>query len=366
MSGPSGNTAEVLDRIRKRRADGDSAAAHQLLDDHEAAIRADGASDDDPRFAPGCVERAKVYKLEFRFDEAYASSERAEALARRGDDPAVLADALALFATAARRRGDLIQASALAEEAQDLFDDLGDDEGVARSTWARATVARQRGELATAVALYEGTQKIYERIGDRDGLASCLYGLGRIQQLSKNDSEAKAMLERARDIFDELGNQRALANTFNVLAESARFRGDLDEAETGYRRALSLHEAIGSSDALISRVNLGLVLLSRSEYAQARGQFEDVFAALAESDGSWLDAAVHVAILPCCAEAGDWDAWDRHVAKATELLAESGAVDPDIAFPAEMAAKMAHLAGETERAERAAAISLAQRKRLGA
>jgi tetratricopeptide (TPR) repeat protein len=215
------------------------------------------------------------------------------------------------------------------------------------------------------VALYEGTQKIYERIGDRDGLASCLYGLGRIQQLSKNDSEAKAMLERARDIFDELGNQRALANTFNVLAESARFRGDLDEAETGYRRALSLHEAIGSSDALISRVNLGLVLLSRSEYAQARGQFEDVFAALAESDGSWLDAAVHVAILPCCAEAGDWDAWDRHVAKATELLAESGAVDPDIAFPAEMAAKMAHLAGETERAERAAAIGLAQRKRLG-
>ena len=355
----------LLDAARERCHATDCTSAHALLDKREAALTELGATNEDLRFAAGWNVRAEICNLEHRFDEATRWAECAEKLGRFHGHKKVLAEALAAMACALRRGGSLIRASALSHEAQRLFENIGDETGVAACTLTRAITARQQGDLGQAKRLYKKARALHHRNEELPGVAACLYGLGRIAQLSGEETKSQNLLMEAKNLYERLGNQQELANSLNVLAESARFRGDLDEAEVGYRQALTLQEAIGSGDALICRANIALVLLARNRMAEARQSLVALLEMSKKTPESWLRGAVHAALLPCAATDRDWAMWDHHFMEMIAILAETGIADPDIGDTAEMGARLACEAGDVVRAKQAFEAALEQWRRLG-
>jgi tetratricopeptide (TPR) repeat protein len=150
----------------------------------------------------------------------------------------------------------------------------------------------------------------------------------------------------------------------NDLAEAARWQGKLERAEAGYRRALGIYENIGSRDDVITDVNLGLVLLTRERYDEARKVFIDGAKSCEEVGRLGFLGAVHTALLCCAAKAEDWDAYDDHYERASSLLSSTALVDADIAWPAQLAGDIAQESKQRERASKAYQLARQQYQAL--
>jgi hypothetical protein len=74
---------------------------------------------------------------------------------------------------------------------------------------------------------------------------------------------------------------------------------------------------------------------------------------------------VHVSLLACAAQARDWPEWDDHVARGAEALRQSGLLDPDVAWCAELAGRLTEWGGQPARAREVYELAQAQWQGLG-
>lgn len=354
----------LLQGARERSGQSEYAAALALIDLREDALRALGASEDDERWGQGWVLAARVAVLQGSFADARRWTERAERQARRWGWRKVLPDAIAEQAATAYERGDQSRAIELFEEAIQLYQWNQDELGIARCHLGIADAIYRRGELSQAGEKYQHALQLYELHGDAVGMASCLLGMGYVALWQNDLDQALALFERELGLVETIGDRFRIARCVTGLGEVARQSGKLAEAEAHYRRALAIDEAIGSHSAWVDRANLGLVLLTRSEYAQAYRVVLDLLAGFGGSGEPAQLAIVHTQMLPCLAEARDWDGWDRHFEQATRVLADTGLKDGDVAWMLELAGQRAAAAGDGPRAQRAYELSVAQWKAL--
>ena len=140
------------------------------------------------------------------------------------------------LAVLASRTGELVEATAAANEALLLHERAGDAREAARSTVLLGTVASRVGELDRAFALYERAAELMRTSGDRAGLATALGNLGYV----------------------------------------ALERGDYDEAILREREALTLHAELGRRDQVpIGLINLGYASLGKHDDEAADDFFAD-------------------------------------------------------------------------------------------
>ena len=194
---------------------------------------------------------------------------------------------------------------AVAQHAVEVFQELGDDVGLARA-WRRVYIAHHRrcrfhaGQEASERGLEHA-----RRAGDAqyvsrnvDGLCTCLlYGpedaaraITRCEQmlgeaagnplmeanvlaslaglLAMRDriDEARAATARAEAIYGELGLRFAVAGLMQVLGEAERTAGELREAERALRRGYEILEGLGGA---------GYTAALLGEVVYAQGRFED-------------------------------------------------------------------------------------------
>ena len=72
------------------------------------------------------------------------------------------------------------------------------------------------------------------------------------------------------------GSRLALARALNVKAEEARKKGEMKLAQQVYREAIEVFRTVEPSRGMTPELNLGLVLLERKDYEQARRIAENV------------------------------------------------------------------------------------------
>jgi len=72
-----------------------------------------------------------------------------------------------------------------------------------------------------------------------------------------------------------------------------------------------------------------------------------------------------VSLLACAAQAKDWPEWDDHLACGAEALRQSGLLDPDVAWCAELAGRLTEWGGQPARAREAYLVALEQWRGLG-
>jgi eukaryotic-like serine/threonine-protein kinase len=262
------------------------------------------------------------------------------------------------------RRGNQASSERYFSEAAEMFCQLNSDLNQASSLYWAGVVQRQQGKLDLALDSMTRAQALFSDSGDWEGVADCQLGCGLVWFYRGDLDQSEALQKKAFSLHQRLHNDVGAADCLNGLAEVARYRGDLETAEENYRNAAAILSSVRVSRAVLPQVNLALILLQRGQDAAARRLLETICSSVERQGKRALLGAVHVLFLVLAAGEAEAMNWARHFRKASSLLAETGAVDPDIAWAAQTSAERALEAGHRDRARMAYELAQVQWSRL--
>ena len=203
--------------------------------------------------------------------------------------PAVRANALRAYGSAADIAGRDDAARDLYERSLALFEQLGDEHGRAVLSHRLALSAMRRGDLKQARSLIEESHSIHERADDRWGLAQTIATLGAIERDAGNEERAFELIETAATMVREVGVRWWESGLLAELATLALNAGRIDEAETLARESLLIADQIGDRGGRVFGVGLFAALASMRDQPE---RTERLWAAVADEDagaplGGW-------------------------------------------------------------------------------
>jgi predicted ATPase len=162
--------------------------------------------------------------------------------ADRSKERARVAHFLGALTTA---QGDYPAAKRFLEQSLTLYEELGDQPGIATSLNALAVSARNRGDYPAAQSSFERSLACWRTLSDRLAIARCLHNLANVVKVRGDYPRAQWALREAADIFEELGDRTGAAWSINQQGDIARAQGDMAAARGLYQRALSAFREAG-------------------------------------------------------------------------------------------------------------------------
>lgn len=350
---------------RERRAMSDYASAMRLLDLREEVLTKLDVPRESPAWGEGWVQRAEILIGQGQLEEAMRFGLRVVETGGAHGWDSLLAPAYRIAAMAAVKLGRTRMAEAWLLKGEEAARAVGDELEIARCLLALGDALRLQGKHQEAMHHCRRALARFAVHEDVRGQADAMAAIASVCRTMGDLEKTEAYAREAIPLYEAVGGRFGVGNAKNTLGEVLRARGVLDEAEAMYREAESLLRALGSPEHYIPMLNLGLLLVDRGRYAEARSRLRLVLAAMERSGRKGLEGALHAALLPCAAHAEDWEAWDEHLARATALLAQTRFVDGDIARAAEAGARLALQAHERARAAGAVALARNQWQALG-
>ena len=145
----------------------------------------------------------------------------------------------------ATAQGDYPAGENFLQQSLSLYEELGDESGVAVSLNALAVSARDRGDYSAAQSNFERSLACWRMLSDRLAMARCLHNLADVVKVRGDYPRARSALREAADIFEELGDRTGLAWSMNQQGDIARAQGDIAAARALYQRALSAFREAG-------------------------------------------------------------------------------------------------------------------------
>jgi tetratricopeptide (TPR) repeat protein len=142
-------------------------------------------------------------------------------------------------------QGDYPAAEHFLQQSLSLYEDLGDESGIAASLNALAVSARDRGDYSVAQSHFERSLACWRMLPDRLATARCLHNLAEVVKVRGDYPRARWASREAADIFEELGDHAGGAWSINQQGDIARAQGDLTAARGLYQRALAVFREAG-------------------------------------------------------------------------------------------------------------------------
>jgi tetratricopeptide (TPR) repeat protein len=193
------------------------------------------------------------------------------------------------FGALASTQGDYLAAEIALQRSLSLYEELGDDSGIAASLNALAIVARDRGDYASAQANFERSLACWRLLSDRLAVARCLHNLANVVKVRGDYPRARWALAEATEIFEQLGDSSGAAWSINQQGDIARETGDMVTAREFYRRALSSFRKTGDPwGSARSLTDLGYIDSEQGEHLAGHTAFRDameLFAGLGHRRG---------------------------------------------------------------------------------
>jgi predicted ATPase len=210
-----------------------------------------------------------------------------------------------------REQGDLADATSHLEAALKLFEEAGDQRGIASATddigkvhWLRGDYPRaldftqkgllmrrqigdrrsialslnnlglvyqDSGQFRLALDSFEQALRIRREIGDLVGVSISLNNLGTVSQDQRDDKRALALFQEAYEVAKETGDRNRIALVLTNLGETHNRLGDAEKAIQYLKEAEQLADELGDKMGLAEAVRgLGKAYLARREYTKAR------------------------------------------------------------------------------------------------
>jgi predicted ATPase/DNA-binding winged helix-turn-helix (wHTH) protein len=186
-------------------------------------------------------------------------------------------------------QGDHVTARHFLEQSLSLYEELGDESGVAASLNAIAIIAREGGDYAAAQVNFERSLACWRLLSDRSAIARCLHNLANVVKVRGNYARARWALGEAADIFEELGDRSGAAWSINQQGDIARATGDMAGCRRLYQLALATFREVsdpwGTGRSL---ADLGYVECEGGHHLAAHTAFREaleIFAALGHRRG---------------------------------------------------------------------------------
>jgi serine/threonine protein kinase/tetratricopeptide (TPR) repeat protein len=211
---------------------------------------------------------------------AMAAFAEARSLFEQAGDERGMARVLEGMATSLHLQGDLGGSHGFSERALAIFQRLGDQLNEARVLNNLGKLNRDQGETLLAESRFEEALKIFREIGALYEAAISLTEQGASLHLSGWLQEAQQKYQEALGVFEQTGERRWVAAVLTNLAEVRFLRGDLEEALRLHEEALSIDLEFGDTSAeAYDRYRLGLVFSAIGDLAVARTHLEQAVAA---------------------------------------------------------------------------------------
>ena len=175
-----------------------------------------------------CVALFRFWDMREHLTEGRARLETVLTLA--GDEYPKDRARVAHFAGAlASAQGDYPAAENLLSQGLALYEELGDESGIAASWNALAVSARDRCDYASAQKNFDCSLVYWRRLSDRLAIARCLHNLATVLRARGGYSRAEWALREAADIFEDLGDRTGVAWCVNQQGDIACAQGDMEQ-----------------------------------------------------------------------------------------------------------------------------------------
>lgn len=157
------------------------------------------------------------------------------------------------------------------EQAQQLFQQHGDDWGLATTLSALGWLAWSLGDYPKARELYEESLILHQKTGDPKGIATTLMGLGRTALFQGNIEEAEHTMQECLKMRQSLADKGGMASSYGNLGTLKYIAGQFDEAKTLAGKSLAIRQELGDRLGIAHwTLVLAYIYLNLGDYQQAR------------------------------------------------------------------------------------------------
>jgi predicted ATPase/DNA-binding winged helix-turn-helix (wHTH) protein len=235
-----------------------------------------------------CVALFRFWDMREHLTEGRARLETVLRLAgaERPKERARVAHFIGALATA---QGDYSAAEHFLEQGLSVYEELGDQSGIAASLNALAVSARDRGDYASAQANFERSLACWRMLSDRLAIARCLHNLANVVKVRGDYPRARWALREATDIFEGLGDRTGAAWSINQQGDIARAQDEMAAAQGLYQRALSVFREAGDPwGSARSLTDLGYIDCEQGDHLAAYAAYREaleIFAGLGHRRG---------------------------------------------------------------------------------
>lgn len=156
------------------------------------------------------------------------------------------------------------------EDALELHQKIGFEEGVAIQLGNIGLIYRILGQLQRALKYHEDALELHQKIRYELGIASDFGNIGLIYYDLKEPEKALKYLEDALELHRKIGNEEGVAAQLGNIGLIYRILGQLQKALKYHEDALSLHRKIGNEEGEANQLgNIGLIyhMLGNSQKA---------------------------------------------------------------------------------------------------
>jgi predicted ATPase/DNA-binding XRE family transcriptional regulator len=150
------------------------------------------------------------------------------------------------------------------------------DRARAKLLFVAATLGQAVGDFESTWPMIEESRELFERLGDRQGVAYCL-GTGGLIALGRGDPEKGLdLMQQSVNIDLELGDKWSAAAMLGFSATVPFAQGDFERARQFAEHGLELAREVGARDILYVNLHpLAEIALAEGKYERARQLFEE-------------------------------------------------------------------------------------------
>ncbi|MCA9563643.1 MAG: hypothetical protein KC561_09145, partial [Myxococcales bacterium] len=353
--------APLIAAIKERRERGDLEQVESLLALHERTLQSLSLPFQSRQWAEGMVQRIEWLNTVPELENARRLADELQAWASAQGFEEYRARARELRAQTFLLLGNFRECLEEASAAADYFRRVDNTERLSNCLRLQAQMLRELGENRASLEVFDEAIELIDREKHPIALGAALRHKGAaLMNLNRLD-EAWDATAVAEEILAQSGARRARALCLNTLGDLSRLKGETTTAAKYYRASLDELRTLGLREAtLIVSMNLSLILIEDRQYSAAEPLLRKQAAYLQHAAGRYNDARVNAMLLPCVANAQDWDAWDIAFRRVTGALQVTGQHEVDLARVLEIAGDVALRAADIARARNALQLALGQ------
>jgi predicted ATPase/class 3 adenylate cyclase len=192
----------------------------------------------------------------------------AERILELGGPPHLRAKTLTGAGTMAWYQGDYRSATRYHNEALELYQEIGDERGIAFALTNLGVQFALQDDYEQADQLFFDSLERYRVLEDHSGMAEALNNLGILATQRQDYERAYQLLQESLDLAGRNGDENARAFALHNLGDNAFYQCDYEQASRYYQDSLRLHRSLGSPAGVI--LSLGAI----ASVAAAQGESE--------------------------------------------------------------------------------------------
>jgi signal transduction histidine kinase len=208
-------------------------------------------------------------------------------------------------------------------DAYQLFDQSGDERGLASVLNWIGNVYLRMGSYTNALEYFSKSLSISENIGDDENTSSCLTNIGRVYYGLSDFPNALDHHLKSLELREQFDSAAGEATTFWDVGRTYYGMGDLNNAFDYTVKSFDIRREIGDKRGMGASLHvLGEIYQKRKEYAQALRQFLKALECVQQANERWGEAQTLMQIGSLYIEYGRPESSIEYLLKALHIAEE--------------------------------------------